>query len=178
MIDDLILQPVSLTGLSSATLTFDVAYARYDATFNDRLQVVVSDDCGQTFNVVYDKASSVLATDPDQTGAYTAPATWRKETVDMTPFIGNSKVDVYFRNISGYGQFLYIDNVNLTGVTLTGPVTLLGDSTISSANAAVTIIGNISTDGILTVPSIYFSSYSFIYCFVNFSPIFPKKCSL
>ena len=35
-----------------------------------------------------------------------------------------------------------------TGVTLTGPVTLLGDSTIASANAAVTIIGNISTDGI------------------------------
>ena len=30
-------------------------------------------------------------------------------------FIGNQKVDIAFRSISGYGQVLYIDQINLTG---------------------------------------------------------------
>jgi len=118
--DDLVMPSASMSGLVSATLEFDVAYARYDAANHDRLQVVVSDDCGQTFNVVYDKASTVLATDPDQTAGYTSPTTWRRETVDLTAFVGNDKVDILFRNISGYGQFLYIDNVNLYGAGVSG----------------------------------------------------------
>ncbi|MEJ6582674.1 MAG: M43 family zinc metalloprotease, partial [Crocinitomicaceae bacterium] len=115
-IDDLVMIPANFTGLVSAQLQFDVAYARYSATYSDQLQVVVSSDCGQTFNVVYDKAGTALATQADQTAAYTAPTTWRQETVDLSAYVGSGKVDVYFRSISGYGQYLYIDNINLTGV--------------------------------------------------------------
>lgn len=115
-IDDINVVPVDLTGYSSATLTFDVAYARYNNTYFDRLDVLVSNDCGQTFTQVYSKSGSTLATDPDQTTAYTSPATWRNETVDLTPFIGSSKVEIKLRGISGYGQYVHIDNVNITGI--------------------------------------------------------------
>ena len=142
-IDDLVMIPANFSGLASAQLQFHVAYARYDATYNDRLQVVVSDDCGQTFNIVYDKASTVLATDPDQTAAYTAPATWRQETVDLSAFVGSGKVDVYFRSISGWGQYLYIDNINLTGVVSTvnasftaAPSTICQGQTITFTDAS------------------------------------------
>ncbi|MDB3906454.1 choice-of-anchor J domain-containing protein, partial [Crocinitomicaceae bacterium] len=114
--DSLFVLPADLTGLSSAQMTFDKAYARYNGTFNDRMQVVVSTDCGNSWAIVFDQASAVLATDPDQTGAYTAPATWVNETVDLTPYIGQSNVQIAFVGISGYGQYLYVDNVNLTGV--------------------------------------------------------------
>lgn len=114
--DDLNVQPVSLTGLVSAQLTFDVAHARYSSQYIDQLDVLVSTDCGQTYTVVYSKSGTVLATQADQTTAYTAPTTWRNETVDLTPYVGASKLDVKFRNISGYGQYIYIDNVNITGV--------------------------------------------------------------
>ncbi len=133
-IDDLVMEPSDLSGLTSAQLQFDVAYARYNATFNDRLDVMVSTDCGQTYTTVYSKASTVLATDPDQTAQYTTPATWRTETIDMTPYVGNAKVDIIFRNISGYGQNLYIDNVNLTGV-------------VSSATANFTMSSNTVCQG-------------------------------
>ena len=57
----------------------------------------------------------VLATDADQTGLYT-PNTWRTETIDLSAYVGSSKVDVYIRSISGWGQQLFIDNIALTGV--------------------------------------------------------------
>ena len=114
--DDLILPAADFTGFSSVQLEFDVAYARYNAGFFDQLDVLVSDDCGQTYTTVFSKAGNVLATDPDQTTAYNNPATWRAETIDLSAFIGSSKVDIVFRCISGWGQFLYLDNINLTGV--------------------------------------------------------------
>jgi PKD repeat protein len=140
-VDDLIMPPADFSNLISAELEFDVAYARYDATFWDRLEVLVSDDCGATFTTVYAKQSTVLATDPDQTAAYNAPATWRRETVDLSAFVGSEKVDVIFRNISGYGQFLYLDNINLTGVEslCTNPTT----PTVTSS--AVSCEGDVST---------------------------------
>jgi PKD repeat protein len=114
--DDLVMPPADFTGLSSAQLQFDVAYARYDATFNDRLDVLISDDCGGSWTIVYSKASDILATEPDQTGGYTNPSVWRTETIDLSAYVGSPKVDILFRNISGWGQYLYLDNVNLTGV--------------------------------------------------------------
>ena len=136
--DDLNLPSVDLSSYSTASLTFDVAYARYDATFNDQLDVVLSDDCGQTWNVVYSKASSTLATDPDQTAGYTQPSTWRNETIDLTPYVGSNKVDIAFRNISGYGQFLYIDNINLTGQSTSPTANFTASSLTICSGSSVT----------------------------------------
>ena len=119
-VDDLRMLPVNLTGLSSATLTFDVAYARYSAANSETLEVLVSNNCGGSFTTVFTKAGSTLATAPDQTTAFTPTAAqWRNETIDLTPYIGAQKVDIIFRNISGWGNNLYLDNINLTGVTST-----------------------------------------------------------
>ncbi len=125
--DDLNVPGVDLNGYLSASLTFDVAYARYNATYFDQLDVLVSTDCGQSYTVVYSKSGATLATDPNQTTAYTNPATWRNENIDLTPYIGNGKVDVKFRGISGYGQYLYIDNININGV----PDVIEADFTLS-----------------------------------------------
>ncbi|OFZ12226.1 MAG: hypothetical protein A3D92_16535, partial [Bacteroidetes bacterium RIFCSPHIGHO2_02_FULL_44_7] len=133
-LDDLVMIPADLSGVSTAQLQFDVAYARYDGTYFDQLDVLVSTDCGQTYTVVYSKSGSTLATDPDQTTAYTSPATWRTETVNLTPYVGNNQVYVKFRNVSGYGQFLHLDNINLTGVTACTNPTI---PTITSSPVAV-----------------------------------------
>ncbi len=140
--DDLIMPKSDLTGLVSAQLQFDVAYARYDATFNDQLDVLVSTDCGQSYVTVYSKASNVLATDPDQTTQYTNPATWRTETIDMTPYIGNNSVDIIFRNISGYGQNLYLDNINLTGVTSSATAGFTSSNSTVCQGQSVTFTDN------------------------------------
>ena len=148
--DTLFVLPADLTGLVSAEMTFDKAYARYNGTFNDRMQVIVSTDCGTSWSIIFDQAGTVLATDPDQTGAYTSPSTWENETIDLTPYIGQSNVQLAFVGISGYGQYLYIDNVNLAGITsaCTDPdiptVTATPASICSGGTTTLTITGNLN----------------------------------
>jgi len=110
--DRIITPKVDLTHVSSAYVTFDVAYAYYPG-YHDSLMVEVSTDCGKTFTVVYEKDSNVLSTAPDTTGSFLPGATqWRTDTISLTPFIGNS-IQLAFDNIGHYGQNIYIDNINL-----------------------------------------------------------------
>ena len=147
--DDLVMPPADFTGLTSAQLEFDVAYAPYNGTLFDQLDVLISTDCGQSYTPIYSAAGTALQTEPAQTGAYTAPTVWRTETIDLTAYIGNPKVDIIFRNISGYGQYLYLDNINLTGVggctNPDVPVVNSSPTTICDGNTAtLNISGNLN----------------------------------
>lgn len=111
-----------LTTVSTCTLTFDVAYARYDATYSDTLAVLVSTDCGQTFTQVWIKGGPTLATAPDQTTAFTPTGTqWRTETVILTSYVGQPTFMVVFQNRGRWGNNTYVDNINLNGTPVSGP---------------------------------------------------------
>lgn len=114
--DDFILPPTSLTGFSAAKLTFDVASAPYSSTpEDDQLQVKVSTDCGATWTTVYDKMGAALNTAPLTTSSFIPNATqWRSETVDLNAYANKPNVLVKFVGISGYGNNIYVDQVNLT----------------------------------------------------------------
>ena len=124
-VDDLVmpfLNTSSLTG-SFLQLSFDVAYARYSAQFSDTLKVLVSTDCGNSWTLVYQKFGSTLATASDQTTAFTPTSSqWRKETVSLNSFIGSPDIQIRFRCVSGWGNWLYIDNVNISNVPPQPPV--------------------------------------------------------
>jgi hypothetical protein len=113
-----IVAPVNLSNVSpnNANLTFDVAYALYSPAYADTLQVLVSTDCGATYTKLYNKGGATLATAPSTQTQFTPTATqWRKDTVNLSAYIGNPNVYVKFRNINKYGQDLFVDNINLTG---------------------------------------------------------------
>ncbi len=118
-LDEMITPKYNFTGVSSATMTFDVAYCRYNATYFDSLIVFVSTNCGSTWSRVYAKGSTLLSTAPDNATTVFVPtaAQWRTETVSMTPYAGQANVMVKFQNKSGWGQMLYLDNINITGVS-------------------------------------------------------------
>ncbi len=116
--DKLITFPIDLTGQTVASLTFDVAYARYSSTLFDGLRVDVSTDCGATWpNAVYNKSDSILATIEDQAGSWfpDSMSQWRNEFVDLTAFAGQ-RIVIRFVNVNGYGNNLFVDNVNVTGL--------------------------------------------------------------
>ncbi|MFZ5551976.1 MAG: PKD domain-containing protein, partial [Bacteroidota bacterium] len=138
----------SFSGLTSATLTFDVAYARYDATYSDTLSVLVSTDCGQTFTQVFIKGGTTLATNggANVTASIFTPTTtqWRNETVSLNTYVGQPNVMIAFRNHGRYGQALYIDNVNITGVGGGSPpvASFTGSPTTICAGQSVTFTDN------------------------------------
>jgi PKD repeat protein len=120
--DQVRLPGVNLTGYSTSQLQFDVAYAPYNTTSYDGLEVLVSTNCGATWLSVYMKSNTTLATAAATTASFVpTTAQWRTETINLTPYVGNSKVIVSFKNLSGYGNNLYVDNINLTGVVLSVP---------------------------------------------------------
>jgi PKD repeat protein len=117
-IDELNTPKYNFSAIATATMTFDVAYARYNATYQDSLRVLVSTNCGATWTQVYAKGGFTgLQTAPDNSTSAFIPtaAQWRTETVSLTPYAGQANVMVKFVARSGWGQWLYLDNVNITG---------------------------------------------------------------
>lgn len=113
-----IIAPLDFSSAGSGWLTFDVAYARYSSVNKDSLEILVSDDCGLSWTTVYFKADSDLPTAPDYSGGQFVPTSsqWRRDSIDLSLYSGNNNLRISFRNYGGYGQALYVDNINLGGM--------------------------------------------------------------
>ncbi|MEZ4757437.1 MAG: M36 family metallopeptidase [Flavobacteriales bacterium] len=128
--EDRLISPVIDLSSSAATrLRFHHAYAPYSAGFVDGLRVQISIDCGVTWNTVFDQSGSVLATAPNSTASW-QPANcnqWRLNDIDLSAFDGQS-ILLRFTGVCGYGNFLYLDNVEVSsnGVSLAVDLLLEG----------------------------------------------------
>lgn len=138
-----------LTNTANARLRFDVAYARYNSSFSDTLEVKLSTDCGTTWTSIYLKGGTNLATVPDQTLQFVPGSTsWRRDTIDISSLAaGHTNVMFSFLNRGGYGQPIYLDNINLAFPSPTldaiyAPVVCAGTTltftNISSSSASYT----------------------------------------
>lgn len=105
-------------------LFFDVAYARWGGGYSDTLAIMISTDCGLTFQQVYLKGGTDLATSPDNQSAFIpTSAQWRTDSLDLSVFLGQPNLQVAFRNIGDWGNNLYLDNINLGSMaTINEPV--------------------------------------------------------
>ncbi|RFM28014.1 T9SS-dependent choice-of-anchor J family protein [Deminuibacter soli] len=116
--DDLITPPIDFGVANAATLTFQVAYRQLNQNgYVDGLDIWVSGDGGLTYQPAYRKSSPDLSTVAGTTpNSFVPTATqWRKETVDLTPFlVQGQKMQILFRNIAGWGNNLYIDDIQVT----------------------------------------------------------------
>jgi hypothetical protein len=147
---------VELLDLSSATnaqLFFDVAYAKYNASFSDTLIIAINDDCGNNYTPIYFKGGSDLATAPDQTSLFSPLASqWRTDTVDISVYDGASQIRIAFINKGGYGQPVHLDNINVKSAVICNL------STTSTVNDVSCNGGN---DGSVTINASGSSSYSY-----------------
>lgn len=123
--DELYLPPINLVGGNNIMMSFDVAYAQKDPLNNDVLDVMASYDCGVSWNLLFTKAGTELAT----VQPYNFPAwvptpnditNWRTEVVPLTD-MNKPNVLIKFVTTADGGNNLYIDNVN---VAQTDPVGL------------------------------------------------------
>ncbi len=128
------------TSVTNATLSFDVAYARYDATYSDTLEVLVSTNCGLSWTSVYIKGGTTLATAPDYTANIFTPtsAQWRKDNVVITSqTAGQGNVMFAFVNRGHWGQAVYLDNINIQYTSSAPPVANFNTPSTICTGAAV-----------------------------------------
>ncbi|MFT3948300.1 MAG: M43 family zinc metalloprotease [Agriterribacter sp.] len=111
------------TGVDSAYLTFKIAAAPSVSSGSqssvDTLEVLLSQDCGATYQSLYKKYSTSLYTKNTVTTSF-SPATteWRKDTVNLLNYIDKGNMLLAFR-VSNYNQSnIYIDDVNVFTVTV------------------------------------------------------------
>lgn len=115
-IDIMYMNGLDFSSMASAQLTFSLSHARYSSSYSDNLRVDVSSNCGQTWTTVYNKSGALLATVATYvTSAFTptTAAQWRTETIDLNGFAGQSEVLIRFKAVSGFGNNLYIDDINI-----------------------------------------------------------------
>lgn len=127
-----------ISALSTPALNFDVAYAQYDNTTNDQLEVLVSDNCGN-WTSVYSKSGATLATHAATTSVFTPTAAgdWRHEQVSLGAYASSNNLVIKFKGTSAYGNYAWVDNINLHSAT--------GVKEVLSANS-INIFPNPATD--------------------------------
>ncbi len=112
----LIMDQINLSNVTSATLVFSHAYAQ-SINEPDRLEVVISTDCGSTWSPIWDKDGAALATHPptgDQSPRfYPMPTDWVQNVVDLSFLDGAPEVTVAFRGTSAWGNSLYLDDIQI-----------------------------------------------------------------
>jgi PKD repeat protein len=136
--DEMRSMAIDFSGYTSLSMTFDVAYARYNSTRSDTLEVLASTDCGATWTSIYLKGGATLSTASNQTSAFVPTnSQWRNETVNISTYAGQD-VLFAFRNHGRHGNNLYVDNININAVVNAQPV------------AAFTTPGNVCENNSMT----------------------------
>lgn len=108
--NDLLISPYfDLTFYTTFTLSFE---AYYSGLFNSSAAVLVSTDCGYTWDEVYFLPAN--------------PAGWQTRTVNLNAYIGEPKVKIAFRHDDNntWATGFAVDNVSFSGNTLTQQQTL------------------------------------------------------
>ena len=110
---DLFSPLLNFSNATTPSVFFDLCYKRYNNSSNDKLQIMVSTDCGSTWTTVFDKSGANLATGANTTSNYIADA-YETQAVDLSQFAGQEKVIVKFAFTSAYGNNIWIDNINIS----------------------------------------------------------------
>ena len=129
----LISPPVNMSAVATPSfLKFDVAYAAYTSFQNDSLMVLASTDCGATWSKIYLKGGNTLATAPYSAILFVpTDSQWRKEYINISSFAGQASVIFQFVVISGWGNAMYVDNIDLADTSgPTGVSTLANDISV------------------------------------------------
>ncbi len=127
--EDLLSPYFDLTQIENKSVTFDYAfnYHKYtppyftqDVIFTDTLKVYISNDCGETYDLLFEKAGEDLATASQPienplnlTSAIYVPNNdeWGTINIDLSDYSFQSSSTLKFSLVSGQGGTIYIDNI-------------------------------------------------------------------
>jgi len=118
--DDLRTPPYTIGTADSLWVSFWAAYRGDPRTPFEHFQVMISTDCGQTFQVIYNVRNDTAfvappGATPSQTTAFFPSALdqWIKKSIDLSSFIPSSNIIVQFRAINQYGNNIHLDDINI-----------------------------------------------------------------
>src|SRR5258706_1053578 len=113
-LDVLLTPPYDLTVTQLPVLHFDHAYAEYPG-YADTLIIFYTTDCAITKHTLWTKGGSQLATAVPTTNRFVPAATeWHTDTIQLNALTIYNDVQFGFENKCDYGNYLYLDNINIS----------------------------------------------------------------
>ena len=108
------------SAFDSLYISFDYAYnAGNSSSLSDTLELQITTDCGQTFTTVWGKYGTDLQTITGYTPAFVPLANaWKNVSLNLFSYVGANNFQAYFVFKGNHQNNLYIDNINLYGITL------------------------------------------------------------
>lgn len=118
---DYFISPIlNLSEYPSSQLVFEMAHAPYNQQgFQDRLIVAISQDCGNTFDIIgapYSKSGEKLETSPALLDEFipTSSNQFRTEIVNLAPFADLGAIRIAIINANAFGNNVYLKNIRIT----------------------------------------------------------------
>ena len=114
---------MNFTGSTSINLAFDYAYSLWtdpnlSENWSDTLIILISSDCGLTWQKIWEKAGSdLVTTNPIFNGFEWFPTNnndWDSENINLNNYANKDGVMIKFRNVNQYENNLFLDNINIT----------------------------------------------------------------
>lgn len=149
----------NFTGKANPTLYYSISHApRIVTGQEDTFDIEVSTDGGNTFTVIETFIAKVtdptLGTVAAQNNIFSPSSAlhWRNGTVNLSAYANNPSVLIAFRSRSGFGNSIYLDNINVmnpnsistqsvasTGMYSSSIASIFYNSVVGSSNGAVSI---------------------------------------
>jgi len=107
-----------VSGFSTPSLTFKIAYQQKVSTNADKLQVFTSTDCGTSWFLRWTKSGAALATvtPPSPIPLFPTPGQFTNYTVNINNVAGSPHVRFrfdFFADPAGPGNYIFIDDINI-----------------------------------------------------------------
>lgn len=106
--------------VDTSYLSFQLASAAFNAaSIPDTLEIGVSTDCGDSYTTIYKKWGSSLTTTTATENSFSpSAADWRKDSVDLSRYIGTAGLLIAFKYSHEQANNIYLDDINLRNVTV------------------------------------------------------------
>ncbi|NVO20997.1 MAG: T9SS type A sorting domain-containing protein [Bacteroidetes bacterium] len=127
--DRLITPALDFTGTDPVFMTFEHAYASRYTSFSDSLIILISEDCGISWERIFaagEKGQGTFATVPKQTTLFIPSSAddwcgggWGSSCylLDLTHYANRPQIKIAFESYNRYGNDLYVDNINISRTT-------------------------------------------------------------
>ena len=111
-IDEVISPAIRTKAGQDLTMSFDIAFASQQSNNTDRLEVLVSRDCGKTWTLRRFYQGFRLRTAPNNSGNFVPSASeWKTEILPFDAYIQDDPILIKFKFESGGGNNFYLDNI-------------------------------------------------------------------
>jgi len=150
---DILSPTYDLSNMTSATVSFRVAYTQRAAGNNDILRVHLSNNCGETWSLRFASGGTAMASLPTSAAPITGlnQSDWQLFSfpVDNQFLRENLRLRFYFE--SDGGNNLYLDDINIMGTFSDVPLL------VSPTNQAPSVQNNVTLDWKATGPVDYYT---------------------